>query len=74
MAGQIPNCDHKSITTIYGPNQDRRALDTVLLHRFLDFAEPLLPNDVAPVYFALKKTTDLRYPHEWFPEARKMQR
>ncbi|KAI9488567.1 P-loop containing nucleoside triphosphate hydrolase protein [Zychaea mexicana] len=49
-------------------------MDKFLLHHFFSFAETRLPNRIKDNIQSLKQLSDLRYPSEWFPEARQMQR
>jgi ATP-dependent RNA helicase SUPV3L1/SUV3 len=49
-------------------------IDRVLLSAFLSYAEPHLPEEMVDRVNSLKKISDLRFPSEWFPEARQMQR
>ncbi|CAO3659007.1 unnamed protein product [Umbelopsis ramanniana] len=74
IAGKIQGCDKDSINSVHGLVEDRRNLDSYLYTQFLEYAEPHLPKDIASKLTSLKKITDLRFPHEWYPEARRMQR
>jgi ATP-dependent RNA helicase SUPV3L1/SUV3 len=74
IAGKIQGCDKDSINSIRGLAEDRRDLDSYLYTHFLEYAEPHLPKDIVSKLTSLKKITDLRFPHEWYPEARRMQR
>lgn len=49
-------------------------LDKELLQCFLDYAKPFLPEDIVDKVNSLRKISDLRYPTEWYPLARQMQR
>lgn len=49
-------------------------IDRALLSAFLSYAEPHLPEEIVDRFNSLKKISDLRFPSEWFPEARQMQR
>lgn len=46
----------------------------MLLSAFLSYAEPHLPEEMVDRFNSLKKISDLRFPSEWFPEARQMKR
>jgi ATP-dependent RNA helicase SUPV3L1/SUV3 len=41
---------------------------------FYEYAEPFMPQEVSSEYSSLRKLSDMRFPSEWFPEARQMQR
>lgn len=73
VAGKIKGCDKDSVKSVHGL-EDRRNLDSYLYTHFLEYAEPHLPKDIVSKLASLKKITDLRFPHEWYPEARRMQR
>lgn len=49
-------------------------IDRALLSAFYNFAEPLLPKDIVEKFSSLKRISDLRFPSEWFPDARQMKR
>ena len=50
------------------------SIDKFLLQHFFTFCESKLPPKVAENIQSLRELSDLRYPSEWFPEARQMQR
>jgi ATP-dependent RNA helicase SUPV3L1/SUV3 len=41
---------------------------------FYNYAEAHLPENIVEKFNSLRKLSDLRFPNEWFPEARQMQR
>lgn len=49
-------------------------VDKALLSAFYNFAEPHLPEEAVEKFNSLRKISDLRFPSEWFPDARQMQR
>lgn len=49
-------------------------IDRALLSAFFNFAEPHLPEEVVEKFNSLREISDLRFPSEWFPDARQMQR
>ncbi|KAI8973805.1 P-loop containing nucleoside triphosphate hydrolase protein [Mycotypha africana] len=73
ISGKIPSL---SLTTLYSQkNKDESAfLDKAILSAFLDYCAPHLPEDQRDRYVSVRKLSDLRYPSEWFPEARQMRR
>jgi ATP-dependent RNA helicase SUPV3L1/SUV3 len=73
-SGKLQNVDNHPHKLVLQPKGDKQSIDTVLFRCFLDYAETRLPKDVASKITSLKKITDLRYPQEWYPEARRMQR
>jgi ATP-dependent RNA helicase SUPV3L1/SUV3 len=73
-SGKLIIGDKDRFSAIRGTIQDRRALDAALYSAFLDYAEPRLPKEISSKIASLKKITDLRFPQEWYPEARRMQR
>lgn len=52
----------------------KASIDRVLLTSFYNYAEPHLPEHIQESLRSLKQVSDLRFPAEWFPEARQMQR
>lgn len=50
------------------------SVDRVLLTSYYNYAEPRLPEHIQESLRSLKQVSDIRYPAEWFPEARQMQR
>ncbi|KAI9288380.1 P-loop containing nucleoside triphosphate hydrolase protein [Umbelopsis sp. AD052] len=74
VAGKVEGCDKDTLLSVNGLAEDRRILDSYLYTRFLEYAEPHLPKEITSKLTSLKKITDLRFPHEWYPEARRMQR
>ncbi|RUO95738.1 hypothetical protein BC936DRAFT_143336, partial [Jimgerdemannia flammicorona] len=55
-------------------NPSTVSIDRMLLASFLQFVEPHLPPEELAQFTALRMLSDLRFPNEWFPQARKMQR
>lgn len=49
-------------------------MNRVLFQAFIDYAEPFLPKETVNKIRSLRKLSDLRFPSEWFPAARGMQR
>lgn len=49
-------------------------MNRVLFQAFIDYAEPFLPKETVNKIRYLIKLSDLRFPSEWFPEARGIQR
>ncbi|KAG2180195.1 hypothetical protein INT43_003984 [Umbelopsis isabellina] len=74
MAGNIEGCNEEALSKIRSPPGYKRHIDSFLLPHFLDYCEPRLPKEAEYQFKPMRKTTDLRFPHEWYPEARKMQR
>ncbi|KAF7725196.1 hypothetical protein EC973_000362 [Apophysomyces ossiformis] len=74
LARQVPQCKMQDIIASYNESKDIAAMDRILLAGFYGFADPYLPKSVRQRLDTLRKISDLRYPNEWFPQARKMQR
>jgi ATP-dependent RNA helicase SUPV3L1/SUV3 len=74
ISGKVKGCEKDTLNSVGGLAVDRRNLDSYMYTRFLEYAEPHLPKEIASKLTSLKKITDLRFPHEWYPEARRMQR
>ncbi|KAG1143552.1 hypothetical protein G6F37_003418 [Rhizopus arrhizus] len=74
LAGQIPRCTAKELASGYTKEEGSDYIDRALLQAFIEFAEPYLPKEVVHKVNSLKKLSDLRFPSEWFPEARQMKR
>lgn len=49
-------------------------MNRVLFQAFIDYAKPFLPKETVNKIRSLRKLSDLRFPSEWFPEARGIQR
>ncbi|RCH97124.1 ATP-dependent RNA helicase supv3l1, mitochondrial [Rhizopus azygosporus] len=73
-AGEIPRCTVRNLLSGYTGNDISAYLDKELLQCFLDYAKPFLPEDIVDKVNSLRKISDLRYPTEWYPLARQMQR
>ncbi|KAF7721322.1 hypothetical protein EC973_004866 [Apophysomyces ossiformis] len=73
LAGAIPRCDANAVLAVYD-DEGIASVDRHLLSCFYDFALPYLPEDTVGKFRSLRKLSDLRFPSEWFPEARQMQR
>ncbi|KAG2217289.1 hypothetical protein INT45_005391, partial [Circinella minor] len=71
---QIPDCNWKEAKIAYNPEEGIVSIDKFLLQHFFTFCESKLPPKVAENIQSLRELSDLRYPSEWFPEARQMQR
>ncbi|CAO3620496.1 unnamed protein product [Cunninghamella echinulata] len=73
LAGNIKRCTPKILTRVL-TEDGTHGLNRYLSSTFNDFAEPYMPKEVQEEYNSLRKLSDLRFPSEWFPEARQMQR
>ncbi|KAI9253759.1 P-loop containing nucleoside triphosphate hydrolase protein [Phascolomyces articulosus] len=71
---KIPECNWRMAKDAYNPEEGVISIDKYLLRYFFTFAETRLPQKVAENIQSLRELSDLRYPSEWFPEARQMQR
>lgn len=74
MDGHLDYCNPKDLAAAYNSGEGILSVDRYLLSAFYQFAEPYLPPDVVDNFRSLRQLSDLRYPSEWFPEARQMQR
>ncbi|KAI9323150.1 P-loop containing nucleoside triphosphate hydrolase protein [Dichotomocladium elegans] len=72
--GSVPGCDAAAVLRHYNADEGLESIDRVLFSSFLSHAEPQLPQNIRENIQALKEVSDLRFPSEWFPEARQMQR
>ncbi|KAI8646471.1 P-loop containing nucleoside triphosphate hydrolase protein [Parasitella parasitica] len=61
---------HDSITE----NNDESFIDKELESAFFTFAEPFLPKGKFEKFQSLRSISDIRFPSEWFPDARQMKR
>ncbi|KAI9473859.1 MAG: P-loop containing nucleoside triphosphate hydrolase protein [Benjaminiella poitrasii] len=52
----------------------KESLDKAILSEFFTYAEPYLPESIVDRFKSLIKISDLRFPSEWFPDARQMKR
>lgn len=74
LAGNVKGCDAKAVLEGYNPYEGIASVDRVLLTSYYNYAEPRLPEHIQESLRSLKQVSDIRYPAEWFPEARQMQR
>ncbi|KAG0191615.1 hypothetical protein DFQ28_011454 [Apophysomyces sp. BC1034] len=72
-AGEVPRCNAEGVLAVYD-DDGIVSVDRYLLSCFYDFAVPHLPEETIGKFQSLRKLSDLRFPSEWFPEARQMQR
>lgn len=65
----------KDFFCIYNTNLvNIECIDKALLSAFYNYAEPFLPEESLERFNSLRKISDLRFPSEWFPDARQMRR
>ncbi|KAI8136697.1 P-loop containing nucleoside triphosphate hydrolase protein [Fennellomyces sp. T-0311] len=74
MDGKVQGCNAKAVKEAYNSEEGVASVDRLLLSHFFQYAVPMLPKNIAENIQSLKQLSDLRYPSEWFPEARQMQR
>ncbi|KAG2212298.1 hypothetical protein INT47_001657 [Mucor saturninus] len=74
LAGTIPRINPKDLLTIYTEEEGPESIDRALLSAFYNYAEAFLPEEAVDTFNSLRKISDLRFPSEWFPDARQMQR
>ncbi|KAJ8663205.1 hypothetical protein O0I10_001382 [Lichtheimia ornata] len=74
LEGNVEGCNAKAVLEGYNPDEGIASIDRVLLTSFYNYAEPHLPEHIQESLRSLKQVSDLRFPAEWFPEARQMQR
>ncbi|CAO3670249.1 unnamed protein product [Rhizopus stolonifer] len=74
LSGKIPGCSTKELCVLYSERENPAQIDRILFQAFVDHAKPFLSRDIISKLESLKKLSDLRFPSEWFPEARKMKR
>ncbi|KAI8885700.1 hypothetical protein K501DRAFT_322263 [Backusella circina FSU 941] len=74
LAGAIPRCRTEEIYQIYNEDEGYESINRALLSAFYNYAEAYLPENIVEKFNSLRKLSDLRFPNEWFPEARQMQR
>ncbi|CAO3632708.1 unnamed protein product [Mucor hiemalis] len=74
LAGKIPRITAKELYNSFNPDEGTEYIDRALLSAFFNYAEPQLPEEVVEKFNSLRKISDLRFPSEWFPDARQMQR
>ncbi|KAI9355226.1 P-loop containing nucleoside triphosphate hydrolase protein [Pilaira anomala] len=74
IAGKVPRISGEELFAVYNDSDYTEFIDRALLSAFYHFAEPLLPKDIVEKFGSLKKISDLRFPSEWFPDARQMKR
>lgn len=73
-AGNIPRITAKELYASFNEEEGSEMIDRALLNAFYNYAEPYLPEDAVERFNSLRKISDLRFPSEWFPDARQMQR
>jgi len=50
------------------------AIDKALESAFLKYAEAYIPEEKLEKFNSLRSISDIRFPSEWFPDARQMKR
>lgn len=76
------NDDHRKIYEILTYQIKKRlilfyhkdSIDKALESAFFIFAEPFIPKDKVEKFHSLRSISDIRFPSEWFPDARQMKR
>ncbi|KAG1408783.1 hypothetical protein G6F60_001185 [Rhizopus arrhizus] len=74
LAKEIPHCSLNELPLGYQSKEGPDHMNRVLFQAFIDYAEPFLPKETVNKIRSLRKLSDLRFPSEWFPAARGMQR
>ncbi|GAA5798947.1 hypothetical protein HPULCUR_004356 [Helicostylum pulchrum] len=72
LAGTIPRISASELLAIYNDDEGPECIDKALLSAFYNYAEPFLPEESLERFNSLRKISDLRFPSEWFPDARQM--
>ncbi|CAO3622400.1 unnamed protein product [Mucor fragilis] len=70
----IPRITAKELLSSLEKNDDHTAIDKALESAFLKYAEAYIPEDKLEKFNSLRSISDIRFPSEWFPDARQMKR
>ncbi|KAF1805349.1 P-loop containing nucleoside triphosphate hydrolase protein [Mucor lusitanicus] len=70
----IPRITAKELLSSLEKNDDHTAIDKALESAFLKYAEAFIPEEKLEKFNSLRSISDIRFPSEWFPEARQMKR
>ncbi|CAO3627432.1 unnamed protein product [Cunninghamella blakesleeana] len=73
LAGNIQRCTPQIIGRLMS-DEGPDGVIGYILSSFYEYAQPYMPKEIQEEYNSLRKLSDLRFPSEWFPEARQMQR
>ncbi|RUS23097.1 LOW QUALITY PROTEIN: hypothetical protein BC937DRAFT_92399 [Endogone sp. FLAS-F59071] len=74
LLGTVRGCNAQSVLQSWDEEGGVESIDRMLVTAFFHFSEPHLPLDILSNFSVLRKLSDLKFPNEWFPEARKVQR
>ncbi|CEP11137.1 hypothetical protein [Parasitella parasitica] len=74
MLENIPRITAKQLLASINGNDAHSFIDKELESAFFTFAEPSLPKEKIEKFHSLRSISDIRFPSEWFPEARQMKR
>ncbi|CAG8483015.1 439_t:CDS:10 [Ambispora gerdemannii] len=71
--GRIERCEISTMRTAFEEN-GVDGIDKVLMSAFYEFSQNYLEGDQLEAFSSLRQLSDLRYPADWHPAARAMQR
>ncbi|KAI7904750.1 P-loop containing nucleoside triphosphate hydrolase protein [Cokeromyces recurvatus] len=74
LEGKLPRINARTLYNSFNEDEGQGYIDKVLLSEFFTYAEPHLPSEIVDRFNSLRKISDLRFPSEWFPDARQMKR
>ncbi|KAK4519679.1 uncharacterized protein ATC70_009918 [Mucor velutinosus] len=70
----IPRITAKELLSSLESNDNHTAIDKALESAFLKYAEAFIPEEKLEKFNSLRSISDIRFPSEWFPDARQMKR